>query len=361
MDALIVPAPVFTVAYNKRDITAWLTPFLLSVSWTANLDGDEADSAEISLEDSDGRWLRGWYPVKGDELVLHIGYADAPLVPCGAFEIDEIGIDGPPSQVQIKALSAGVTQPLRTHEARAYEGTSLAGIVREVAARHGLTVVGDIEDIQIRRVTQMHEQDLKFLKRLAQEYGYAFNVRGKLLTFAALEGLRATRAVTVLRPGDLARYAFRDRIKDTPRKASAKYLDPKTKRLIEFEVASEEEVVPKTSADTLRLNPRAESAAQARAKSKAALRRAQDQTTVCTCTLWGTPGLVAGVNVELAEFGQLSGVYQVARSVHRIDRSGGYVTELELRRVKARAVASQGKGNKPMVATLNKDGKVVLQ
>ena len=29
MDALIVPAPVFTVAYNKRDIKAWLTPFLL--------------------------------------------------------------------------------------------------------------------------------------------------------------------------------------------------------------------------------------------------------------------------------------------------------------------------------------------
>lgn len=357
MDALIVPAPVFTVAYNKRDITAWLTPFLLSVSWTADLDGDEADSVEISLEDSDGRWLGGWYPVKGDELVLHIGYLDAPLVPCGAFEIDEIGIDGPPSVVTIKALSAGVSKPLRTHEGRAYEGTSLAGIVRKVAGRHSLTVVGDIEDIPIRRATQMHEQDIKFLKRLAREYGYAFNVRGKLLTFTALDGLRAGKAVTVIRPRDLTRYAFRDRIKDTPRRASSKYLDPQTKKLVEFEVNSEDDVVPQTSADTLRLNPRAESAAQARAKSKAALRRAQDQATVCNCTLPGQPGLVAGINVELAEFGQLSGVYQVWRSVHRIDRSGGYVTELELRRVKAGAAAAQ---KKMKVATLQ-DGKVVLK
>ena len=357
MDALIVPAPVFTVAYNKRDITAWLTPFLLSVSWTADLDGDEADSVEISLADSDGRWLGSWYPVKGDELVLHIGYLDTLLVPCGAFEIDEIGIDGPPSVVQIKALSAGVSKPLRTHEGHAYEDTSLAGIVREVAGRHGLTVVGDIEDIPVRRATQMHEQDIKFLKRLAREYGYAFNVRGKLLTFTALDGLRAGKAVTVLRPHNLTRYGFRDRIKDTPKKASAKYHDPKSKTLVEFEVNSEGDVVPHTSADTLRLNTRSESAAQAQAKSKAALRRAQDQATVCNCTLPGQPGLVAGVNVELADFGQLSGVYQGWRSFHRIDRSGGYVAELEPRRVKAGVAAAR---QKLKVATLQ-DGKVVLK
>ena len=358
MDALIVPAPVFTVAYKMRDITAWLTPFLLSVSWTSDLDGDEADSVEISLEDSDGRWLGGWYPVKGDEIAVHIGYLGDALVPCGAFEIDEIGIDGPPTVVQIKALAAGVTKPLRTHEGQAYEDTSLAGIVREVAGRHGLTVVGDIEDIPIRRTTQMHEQDIKFLKRLAREYGYAFNVRGKKLTFTALEHLRSGKAVRVLRPGNLTRYAFRDRIKDTPKSASAKYLDPKTKKLVEFEVGSEADVVPTTSADTLRLNSRAESAAQARAKSKAALRRAQDQATVCNCTLPGQPGLVAGVNVEVADFGRLSGVYQVWRSVHRIDRSGGYVTELELRRVKAGAAATNQ--NKMKVATLE-GGKVVLK
>ena len=75
------------------------------------------------------------------------------------------------------------------------------------------------------------------------------------------------------------------------------------------------------------------------------------------CTIWNRlPGLVAGINVELAGFGQLSGTWQVAKSVHRIDRSGGYVTELELRRVKAGAAAKK----KMKVATLE-GGKVVLK
>lgn len=360
MDALAVPEPLFTVAYNKRDITADLTPFLISLSWTADLDGDEADSMELTLEDSDGRWQGGWYPVKGDELQVHIGYRGA-LVPCGAFEIDEIGLDGPPAVVQIKALAAGVMKTLRTHKGHAYEGTTLGGVVRAVAARHQLRVVGEIEDIPVRRITQAHEQDLKFLKRLAQEYGYAFNVRGDLLTFVPLEGLRASAAVTVLRPGDMARYGFRDKIKDTPASASVKYHDPKTKAVVAYELDAEGAVVPRASADSLKITSRAESPRQAKAKAGAALKRAQDQATVCSCTLWGTPGLVAGVNVALEGFGQLSGLYQVARSAHRIERSSGYATELELRRVKAGAAAvNRGKGGKLKVAAL-KDGKVVLQ
>lgn len=363
MDALAVPEPLFAVSYNTRDITADLQPFLLSVRWSADLYGKEADSMELTLEDSDGRWQNAWYPRKGDTLELRIGYRGAQ-VPCGSFEIDEIELSGPPSQVQIKALAAGVMKDLRTHKGHAYEGTTLAGVVRTVAARHKLRVVGDIEDIPVRRITQAHEQDLKFLKRLAQEYGYAFNVRGDALTFVPLEGLRAAAAVTVLRPGDVGRYSFRDKIKDTPGSASVKYHDPKTKALVSYELNSEGEVVPRASADSLKLTTRAESPRQAKAKARSALKRAQDAATVCNCTLWGTPQLVAGVNVELEDFGQLSGRYQVARSSHNIDRSNGYTTELEMHRVKAGAAAlgkAKAKGGKLKVATLDKDGKVILK
>ena len=49
METLTVPVPTFVLTYNKRDITADLTPFKLSVSYTDNLDGDESDSIELSL------------------------------------------------------------------------------------------------------------------------------------------------------------------------------------------------------------------------------------------------------------------------------------------------------------------------
>ena len=47
-------------------------------------------------------------------------------------------------------------------------------IVRTIAARYGLSVIGSIENITIGRVTQHREKDLTFLARLADEYGYAF-------------------------------------------------------------------------------------------------------------------------------------------------------------------------------------------
>ena len=364
MDALTVAEPHLVVSYNRHDITADMSPFLLSVGWTADLEGKEADSLDITLEDTDGLWLNGLYPRKGDTLELQIGYRGEGLVPCGAFEIDEIEVEGPPSQVKVKALGAAVMKTLRTHKGHAYEDTTLAGIVRAVAERHRLQVVGEVEDIPVRRVTQAHEQDLKFLRRLATEYGYAFNVRGDKLTFVPLDGLRAKDAVRVLGPADMAHYNFRDKIKGTPAQASVAYHDPSSKETVSYAMNSEGEVVPSTSADTLKHAMRAESPRQAQAKAQAALRGAQDQATVCTCTLWGDPTLVAGVNVELEGWGQLSGRYQIARSMHRIGRGSGYTTELELRRVQAgkaaTAAARTGK-RRLLVATLDENEEVVLR
>lgn len=341
METLTVPVPTFVLTYNKRDITTDLTPFKFSVSYTDNLDGDESDSIELSLEDTDGRWWKAWYPIMGDQINLKIGYEGQSLVNCGDFEIDEIEIEGPPSQVRIRALAASVMKDLRTHQGKAYEDTTLAGIVQAVAARHKLTVVGDIEQIPIKRVTQLYEEDLKFLKRVAREYGYAFNVRGDKLIFYRLDKLRAASSIQVIKVGDLSKYGFRDKVKGTPKKATVAYHDPKKKVVVAYDVDSNGQVVSKPSGDSLKLNTRAESPEQA--KAKAAINHANDEATTATLNLWGNPKLVAGINVELEGFGKLSGRYQVARSRHDLSRGNGYTTEIEVRRVEIRADVENGK------------------
>jgi len=358
VEALKVAAPTFVLTYNTRDITADLTPFKVSVTYTDNLDGDESDSLELSLEDTDGRWWQAWYPSKGDRINLRIGYDGQPLADCGDFEVDEIEIEGPPSQVRIRALAAGVMKELRTNQGKAYENTTLAGIVRTIAARHKLTVVGEIEPIPIQRATQLHEEDIKFLKRLAREYGYAFNVRGSKLTFYRLEELRGAAAIQVIRPSDLSRYSFLDKVKDMPRHARVAYHDPKSKKVVAYDQDSDGQVVAKPSADTLKLNSRVESHAQAKAKTQAALAAAGDEATTATLNLWGNPKLVAGMNVELEGFGKLSGRYQIARSKHDLARGGGYGTEIEVRRVEIGAVKT---GKKLKVADVDASGKVVLK
>lgn len=361
METLTVAAPTFVLTYNGRDITADLSPFKTSVTYIDNLDGDEADSLELALEDTDGIWWEAWYPEKGDKIRLWIGYEGHELVPCGDFEVDEIELTGPPAQACIRALAAGITKALRTHQGRAYEDTTLASLVAAVAARHKLTVVGEIQPIPIRRVTQLHEEDLKFLKRVAREYGYAFNVRGDKLTFYRMDALRAAPTVTQIRLADLATYRFRDKVKGTPSRAKVAYHDPKTKRIMVAEVASDGSVVTQPSADTLKLNARVESQEQAVAKAMAAIARTDDEATTATLTVWGNPRLVAGANVELLGVGKLSGRYQITRSTHTLERGGGYGTEIEARRTKTALTATRsGKTGKLKVASVE-NGKVVLK
>lgn len=357
-----VPVPVFKLIYDRADITAELTPFLLAISFSDNLDGKEGDSLEVTLEDTDARWWDRWYPTMGDRLALEIGYQGAPLYAFGAFRIDEIEIDMPPSTVRIKALAASPMLTLRTHTAAGYEDTTLAGIVDTVAGRHGLTVVGEIEPIKVRRVTQMHEDDLAFLRRVGKEYGYAFNVRGDQLVFENLRALRDKAAVAVLHPHDLSRASIRDKIKGVPQGATVGYHSLKMKKLVASGVDQEGNVVEKPSADRLKLNTRAESQEQAQVKAQAALDAANDEATTARVTLAGDPRLIAGVNVELTGFGKLSGNYQIKGSRHELSRGSGYTTDLEL----SRAQLKTGSGaatpiTKLRPAGVDQEGKVIYK
>lgn len=84
-----VPVPQARIIYEGKDISADISPYLLSVGYTDRLSG-ESDELELRLEDTDGRWRGDWYPGKGDSLTVSIGYAGQEPVSCGSFEIDEI-------------------------------------------------------------------------------------------------------------------------------------------------------------------------------------------------------------------------------------------------------------------------------
>lgn len=130
--------PKFQIKYNKRDITADLTPHLLSVTYTDKVAG-ESDEIEIRLEDTDALWRNEWYPTKGDTLQLWFGYENNTVY-AGAFQIDEIEVSGPPDTVTMRGLAAGIKNAIRTKTSKAHEGKSLKEIAQDVAKKHGLTV-----------------------------------------------------------------------------------------------------------------------------------------------------------------------------------------------------------------------------
>lgn len=324
--------PAFRIVMNGRDVTADLSKKLLSVSYTDYEEG-QADTIDIRLEDVDGKLRGPWFPEQGYTLNLKFGYEGTPLREAGEFEIDEIQAEGPPDVVAIRAIAAGVKTSYRTHKAKAYDDVTLHALAQRIARRLRLQLVGNIEPIPLRRVTQVYEKDLEFLRRVAGEYGYAFSVKGSRMVFFKRGELYGEDAIFTLRRGDLSRYQLRDKIMDVPKSAEVSYHDPKTKRLVRHKVENTDR---NTSGDKIKLNVRVENSQQAKAKAMAAIEEANADATTMNLSFFGNPKAVAGINFRLEDMGRFDGVWHIVMSRHDMDRSGGYRTEIEAKRIRSK-------------------------
>jgi len=323
-----VRRPIFFLEYEKKDITAYITPFVLSVTYTDHVHG-KSDEIEIQLEDRARLWKSSWYPQKGDLITLKIGYEGEPLLPCGSFEIDEIELSAPPDTVTIKGLSTNIKKALRQDNTKAYENKTLKQIAEEIAKKHGFELVGEIKDIKIKRITQKHERDISFLKRIAEDYGYVFKIADGTLVFYEIGKLESADIVFVIDRKDMISYSFRDKTYELYRACEVSYHDPKTKKLI----THTEKAEGITKGDVLKINERCENKEQAIAKAKAHLHNKNKMQTEGIITLVGNPKLCAGLNIELTGLYILNGKYHIETAKHTIDRASGYKTELEVRRV----------------------------
>lgn len=349
-----VLSPVFTLWYLKKNITSDITPYVTRITYSDNIK-NESDTIEVELDDTDGRWLDAWYPGKGDTLTLKVGYQGEKLLSCGTFSIDEIEVSSPASVVSIRGVATSVNSALRTKSSRGFEGTTLAAIAGRIAKKHQLKLVGSIEVIKIDRVTQYAETDVAFLHRLASEYGYAVKIVSDQLIFSHLATLRSQEPVRKLKPQDVARYSLRDTINRVYKSARVKHQKSSTKKLIVYEAdggTSESSKQTKggkvTSADRLQVNSRVSDPDSARIKADSALASHNEYQQSGSLTLMGASQLTAGNKIELSGFGQLSGPWLITTARHTLDRSSGYVTELDV----ARGPVTRGKAKKG-----NKTGK----
>lgn len=318
--------PRWVLIYEGVDISADIVPFVTRVSYTDHAHG-ESDEIAVELDDSDHRWINGWYPSKGDRISLFIGYDGQQLMPCGDFELDDVEWSSPPDTVRLKGLAASITKALRTENTAAYEGLTLRQVAETVAGRHDLKVVGEIDDIRIGRITQLRRRDLAFLKELAEGYGHVFSVRGDQLVFHRVAALEAEPAVLTLHRNQIGRIEMRDKTREVYGSARLEYHNPVDRELLAHEVAAGKGA----TGDTLKVKDRVENAAQAEARAKAALAQANRSEAKGTLTLFGEPRLVGGSNLVLMGCGRFDGKWAIERSVHAIDRKEGYSTTVQIR------------------------------
>lgn len=315
---------VYVIRYLDRDITRSIAPYVTTLSYA---DKEHGGSAELNLtvEDSHGRWRDAWFPEKGDTIEAWMGYEGSDLLPCGSYQVDEVELSGPPDTVQIKALATGIRATLRTRRHRAFEGETLRGVAGRVAQAAGLTLEGTIPDVRFGRVTQSGEDDLAFLRRLAEAYGCIFSVRGERLVLTELAELEATSAVRTITRQQLSSYSLRSKTQGRAKAARVVSFNPVAGELLESTAQDASYPFEEMSL----LDTRAEDAAQAAAIAKAHAERSRRKARTGTLALRGDPTLVAGVNVELeAAMGAFKGLFHVSESTHAVARGSGYTTEL---------------------------------
>lgn len=357
--------PKFTITYNNKDVTADITPYIISITYKDATE-EKSDEIQIQVTNSSNIWLNEWYTKFKDKLQLSIGWPELE-VNVGTFEVDEPTFKFGPDIAIIKAQAAGISKPTRTRRSDQHENKTLAQIAKKVADRYGYTIAGTIMDTgQIARVTQNMDTDLTFLRRLAKSYGHLFSVRANKITFTSIYDIEALAAATIISKSDfLPGSEIKDKSADTYKKAHLKSFDPKTKKVYEstFEFPEVKNVDGFTYTTTVKddvkeVRTRVNSEQEGQQKLRAALHSSNSKQQEGKFYVLGNPLLVAGNNVEITEIGILSGVYHIVSSTHTIVPEVGYITEIDVKRVGfiniEKTKPKKPKKHKPVVVTVVK-------
>ncbi|MBK5145932.1 late control protein D [Budviciaceae bacterium BWR-B9] len=341
----LIPVSDYRLLYEKNDISNELADYLLSISYTDYLSG-QSDELAIELENIDGRRYGEWYPGQGDELTFELGWLGEERRQIGVFEIVDINFQFSPGTVTITAQAVGIKNSVRTKAAHAYENMTLDKVAKQIADRQGLTLVGAIEPIALDRLTQQ-ESDIEFLKKLADEYDYAFKIDGNKLVFHAISELSLLDSVVTFKLTDISGGQIRDQIKQVPKAVEVKSHDPATKKTVIYDVKNEgmtakDSSVSKstTSPDTIKTSSRSSSPEVATAKAQAELAKANRERTTGNIDLMGNPSYLSGNTITLEAGGELNGDYLIQASQHTLDRSGGWNTRLDICRIREADIVS---------------------
>ena len=326
MDNRLVPEVYLHIEINNKDVSAYITPFLVSFTYIDNdgLQKDESDDIEIELEDSQNFFIKN-PPARGSSLKVKFGYEDK-IRSAGVFFIDSFEYSSSRSgdTFRIKALTKDVKASYRTIKTTAFENTSLKKIAEKIAKDNGYQLNFAGEDISFTRITQQEKRDLQFLFELCNRYGYICKVADKKLIIRSLDERLSSNTIYTLTREHVIDFSF-EVSSLYEGNVEVIYLDPDKKDTTQ----SKEKTKVKASGDTKKVNTRVENKTQAEkiAKAQKTLNEMKEVKARLTCI--GIPSLYAGGNVEVKGFGAFDRIYYIARAEHRISRSG-YITELEL-------------------------------
>ena len=165
---------------GRQDATDAMRDRLVDLTITDEA-GEQSDTAEIRLDDRDGKIE---LPRKGAEIEISLGWGGGKLTKTGRYTVDETEVGGPPDTLVVRARGADMHSELKAHKSRSWDDVSIGDLVSGIAADHGLEprVGNSLRRVRILYLDQTDESDLHLLTRLPRDYdAVAKPASGRLL------------------------------------------------------------------------------------------------------------------------------------------------------------------------------------
>lgn len=353
------------LSYNGYDLSIDIAKYLIDFSYTDAPSG-ELDDIQITLQDRDNEWQTPeWMPLAGDSIkaAIRVRHWNKPgtaqKIQLGDFEVDSIDLSGPPSTVQIKGVSLGISSNIRQEKrSKAWEKVTLRSIAGEIAKKAGYKLVYSAPvNPTYDRLDQNEQSDLEFLLQQCKSEGVALKVTGKqLVLFDEFEYEKKPAVATYeIGKDNILSYSFSVAVAYAAYVAcEISYTQPKAKKKKPTASGSAATVTATAAAKgksntttyrvkyvppgastlgpVLKINEKVTGKAEALRKARNALREKNKDMGRSSLSVVGDIRMAAGVVITIGGAGTFDGNYLVESAAHRID-SSGYVTDLTIRPV----------------------------
>ena len=338
------------ISFDGTDITESMQRYFKSLTYTDKQE-DEADDLQIELQDEPAIWLTDWLNQAVDAaagrgmaiqavVVRQNWNSDGKddLLDTGTFELDSVNLSGPPSNVTIKGTSLPFsTQGRQTKKTKAWEAYNLSGIVAEMAGANGMTAMYlSTSDPFYDRVEQYDTSDIDFLVQLCHDAGASLKATNKMLVVFDQADYESKDAVRTVARGDgsYTKWKLSTSTADTQyTSCRVSYNDPTTGKKIEGVAYCEDYDSSKKGNQQLEITQKVASIGEAKELAAKNLRLHNKFERVVQFTFPGDPALLAGLTVELKNWGGWDGKYIITVARHTVNASGGYTTTITARRV----------------------------